>query len=335
MSQSADASIEKPPGQPGLGTGGFRLSAEKLAPWGPVILVILGVIVFSLLKPETFGTVGNFRAIASEQAILAIAALGVTIPIICGQFDLSVAANISAVSVLTAGLMSFSSVPWELALVAGIAAGLLIGLVNGLLVAYAGVHSFIATLATSTILFGFTLWYGKGEIIFEGVSPEFASLARTKLAGFQLPALYLLLVGVALWFVLKLTPFGRYLYAIGGNRAAAEVAGVNVRRHIMYSLMASGGLVALAGVILTSRTASAQSTAGDTFLLPAFAAAFIGASTLRRGEFHVVGTIVGVYLVAVLVSGAFAMGAQNYVSPLITGVALIVAVVGSGALSRS
>jgi ribose transport system permease protein len=299
-----------------------------------VILLILALVFFSVLKPETFGTLTNFRSIISEQAILAIAALGITIPIICGQFDLSVAANISAVSVLTAGLMSFSDVPWELALLAGVAAGLLIGLVNGLLVAYAGVHSFIATLATATILFAFVLWYGKGEIIFEGVSTEFVSLARERVLGFQIPALYLLVVAVALWFVLRLTPFGRYLYAIGGNQAAAEVAGVNVRRHILYSMVASGGIVALAGVILTARTASAQSTAGDTFLLPVFAAAFIGASTLRRGEFHVLGTVVGVYLVAVLVSGAFAMGAQNYVSPLITGIALIVAVVGSGAMSR-
>ena len=133
----------------------------------------------------------------------------------------------------------------------------------------------------------------------------------------------------ALWFVLTHTPFGRYLYAIGGNREAAEVAGVRVKRHIVYSLTLSGTLAGAAGLMLASRTASAQSAQGDTFLLPAFAAAFIGAATFRRGEFNVAGTLVGVFLVAVLVTGAFQLGAREYVAPLITGAALLLAVMGN------
>lgn len=307
----------------------------RLGPWGPLVVLAFGVAVFSALRPEIFPTLDNFRGILSEQAILVIAALAVTIPLICNQFDLSIGSTIGFVALLVAGLQHFSHLPWQAALVCGVAAGALVGLVNGWLVAYVGIHSFIATLGTGTVLLGIMLWYSKqGQIIYQDIHPDFVALARTKIGGVQLPAFYMLAIAAALWFVLAETPFGRYLSAIGGNREAAEVAGIRVKRHILWALTLCGALAGVAGVLLVSRAASAQSSGGDSFLLPAFAGAFIGSATLRRGEFHVFGSLVGVYLVATIVTGAFVLGAEAYVSPIISGVALVVAVAGNRAYGR-
>jgi ribose transport system permease protein len=314
-----------------------RSRASFVARFGPywaLVAWLVAIVIFSVLKPDTFATFDNFRSILGEQSLLAIAALAVTIPLVCGQFDLSIAANIGLTGMLTAGMMANSGLPWVVAVLIGLAVGLGIGIANGVLVAGFGVHSFIATLGVSTIVGGITLWYGKGQIIFEGIDPQFPEIARARVLGLPITVLYLLVIAAVAWFVLQHTPFGRYLYAIGSNRAAAAVAGVRVRLYMALSLVICGGLAGLTGVLLTSRTASAQNGAGDTFLLPAFAAAFIGAATFRRGEFNVLGTIVGVYFVATLVSGAFILGAANYVSLLISGFALIVAVIGNRALAR-
>jgi ribose transport system permease protein len=307
---------------------------SRLGPYWALVAWLVAIAIFSLLNPETFATWNNFRAILGEQSLLAIAALAVTIPLVCGQFDLSIAANIGLTGLLTAGMMANSDLPWELAVVIGLGIGIGIGLANAVLVAGFGVHSFIATLGVSTIVGGFTLWYGKGQIIFEGIDPQFPQIARERVLGLPITVLYLVVIAALAWFMLGHTPFGRYLYAIGSNRAAAAVAGVRVGLYTAASLVICGGLAGVTGVLLTSRTASAQNGAGDAFLLPAFAAAFIGAATFRRGEFNVLGTIVGVYFVATLVSGAFILGAENYVSLLISGFALIVAVIGNRALAR-
>jgi ribose transport system permease protein len=306
----------------------------RLAPYGSVLVLVVAVVVFSALRPDTFATLGNARGILGEQAVLAFVALGVTVPLIAGQFDLSVAGNAGLMALLSAGLMSFSGLPWPLAVAIALLSGCAIGAFNGFLSAYVGIHSFVATLGTGTILFGIQLWYGSGQIIFEGIAPGFVELTRTRLATLTLPVFYMLALAVVLGFVLMHTPFGRYLYAIGNNRNAAEVAGVRVRRYTLYSFVISGFLAACAGVMLASRTASAQAGLGEAFLLPAFSAAFIGAATFRRSEFNVAGTLVGVFLVAVLVAGAFQLGLREYVSPIINGSALILAVVGVRLLSE-
>ena len=175
-----------------------------------------------------------------------------TIPLVCGQFDLSIAANIGLTGMLTAGMMADSDLPWELAVVIGLGIGIGIGLANGVLVAGFGVHSFIATLGVSTIVSGLTLWYGKGQIIFEGIDPQFPQIARERVLGLPITVLYLVVIAAVAWFMLGHTPFGRYLYAIGSNRAAAAVAGVRVQLYTAASLVICGGLAGVTGVLLTA-----------------------------------------------------------------------------------
>jgi ribose transport system permease protein len=308
-------------------------TVRRIGPYGVLLCWAIALVSFSIASPDIFATRQNLRAVASDQSVLAIAALGVTVPLVCGQFDLSVGAVISITGVISTGLMSFHDAPWVVALLAGVALGAAIGLANGLLIAYGQIHSFIATLGTSTLIGGVLLWYTSGTIIFENISPSFVNVMRKSVLAVPLPVFYMLAALALVWLLLTQTPFGRYLYAIGGNREAAEVAGVRVRRHIVFSMVASGTLAGIAGVMLASRAASAQSSAGDTFLLPAFAAAFIGSATLRRAEFNALGTVIGVYFLATLTSGAFIIGAADYVSQLITGSALLVAVLLNRGLS--
>lgn len=333
MKRAPNESDRHPEVEPGESF--VRTALYRLGPYGSVVVLVAAIIVFSVLRPDTFATLGNARGLLSEQAVLAFVALGVTVPLIAGQFDLSVAGNAGLMALLAAGLMSFSGLHWILAVAIALLSGCAIGLINGLLSAYIGIHSFVATLGTGTILFGIQLWYSSGQIIFEDISPNFVELARTRVGTLTLPVYYMAALALILWFVLTQTPFGRYLYAIGNNRNAAAVAGVRVSRYTLYSFVISGFLAACAGVMLASRTASAQAGLGQAFLLPAFSAAFIGAATFRRSEFNVPGTLVGVFLVAILVAGAFQLGLREYVSPIINGSALILAVMGVRLLSRN
>ena len=165
-------------------------AVSRIAPYGAVLVLLLGVVVFSLLRPDSFATVENLRAILSEEAVLAFAALGITVPLIAGQFDLSIGGVIGFTGLLAVGLMSFSGLPWLLAALLGLLAGTTVGLVNGLLIAYGGIHSFVATLATGTLVYGAQLWYSRGEIIFEGIATDYVALTRTTALGFTLPVFY-------------------------------------------------------------------------------------------------------------------------------------------------
>lgn len=305
--------------------GGARLIKRH----GVLVVFALAILIFSILRPDAFLTVGNFKSIVTSQSILVVAALGITIPLVSGQFDLSIAGNISFTGLIVAGLMSGNGLPWGVAVVTGMLLGMAIGLTNGLLVAYGGVHSFIATLGMGTILTGLSLWYSGGQTIFENIPDDFVFLMRGALWGIPLPVFYLVIAVVLVWFLFTQTSFGRHWYAIGGNAPAAEVAGVTVKRHIVLALSTGGALGGVAAIMLVSRAGSALPGGGDTYLLASFAAAFIGAAASRRGNFNAIGTLLGVYFLATLVNGAFSLGAANYVTSLISGIALILAVLGN------
>ena len=192
----------------------------------------------------------------------------------------------------------------------GLLAGTTVGLVNGLLVAYGGVHSFVATLATGTLVYGAQLWYSRGEIIFEGIPPDFVSITRTTALGFTLPVLYAIVLAGMLWFVLAHTPFGRYLYAIGGKRRPPKSPGYESTPHRLQpdgiwdpgrGCRADAGQPNRIGAGSTGRLVPASGICGGLYRR----------RDVPRGEFNVAGTLVGVFLVAVLVTGAFQLGRQR------------------------
>ena len=286
-----------------------------------------------MLRPDTFLTWSSLFSILNNQAVLAIVALGLTVVLIAGQFDLSIAFMLTFAGALSATLVTRTDVPVVIAWVVVIAVGALVGVVNGGLVTYFRVPALVATLAVGTILEGLTLFVTNGETIFSGLD-EYIPVGRWKIGGIQAPAVYLLIISIGLWAILRYTPAGRYIHAVGASPAASRVAGIRVDRYVILAFVIAGMLAAFAGVIQTARNGSATPTAGTTFLLPAFAAAFLGSVILRRGEFHVVGTVIGVFLIATGSLGFVLLGAPFYTQQLFAGFVLIVATAGSRFLRR-
>lgn len=310
---------------------------RRVVDWqGLTPLLAIGVLIalFSILRPTTFFTPGTFFSILNTQAVLAIVAIGLTVVLLTGEFDLSVGFIVTFTGILAAGLVARQSLPVWLAVVIALSVGAAIGVVSGVLVAVLKVPALVATLAVGTMVEGLMLWYSNGEVIFEGLPAAFIELGRWQWGPVRAPAVYLVVIAITVWLVLKYTPAGRYLHAIGGNRNAARISGVRVNRYVILAFALSGLLAAIGGVVLAARNGSANPSAGTPFLLPAFAAAFLGSVTLRKGEFHVVGTIVGVYLIAVGSTGFVILGAPFFTQQLFSGAVLIFATAGSRFVQR-
>jgi ribose transport system permease protein len=297
-----------------------------LARWALPALLVLTVVVFSLLKPETFMTVANFKTVAQQQSVLAILAVAALLPLIIGAFDVSVAANLGLGAILATGLASKQGLPAGAAVATAVAVCTLIGFVNGSLIAGLQINPFIATLGMSTILTGATLWYANGSIIFENIPQSLINAGQKDLLGLPLPVVYLVVVVAIAWFVTEFTPLGRYLFAVGGSFEAARLSGLNVRGLTLLTFTLSGFLAGIAGVVQAAQLGSGNPTVGPSFLLPAFAAAFLGATTLKVGTFNVPGTIIAVFFLALGVNGLELNGVPAYVEPVFNGAALIVGV---------
>lgn len=310
------------------------VKAQDLGTWTPIAFFVALIVVFGVLEPDTFLTMVNFKSILNDQAVLLIAACGLTVVLLTGEFDLSIAGIISISGALGAGLIAQQGLPIPVAIAVAIGVGVATGAVSGILVTAFEIPSLIATLAIATILDGLTLWYTNGETISQDVPDSFSQLGREGFEGFSIPFLIGIGFAALLWFVLRYTPAGRFMHAVGGNREAARVSGIRVTRHIILAFMISGGAAALAGVLLAARNASATPSAGLSFLLPAFAATFLGAATLRRGQFHIVGTVIGVYLIATGTTGLFLIGSPSWTQSVFSGVILILATAGARFLGR-
>lgn len=291
----------------------------------PIVLLAV-VVMFSALRPETYFTVSNLRAVALTQAVLVIVALAALFPMVTGAFDVSVGANLSVGSILAAGLAAKQGWPDIAAIFAALVVCTLIGLLNGVIVVYVGINPFIATLGMSTVLSGAVLWYSQGTVIFQGVPKALVSIGRDDVLGIPLPVLLMAAIVLVAWYVTEQTPIGRYLYALGGSYEAARLSGLNVGRLTLLTFVISGGLCGIAGIIQAGILGAGNPTVGPQFLLPAFAAVFLGATAIKIGSFNVLGTVVAVFLLAAGVTGLEQVGVAVYVEPIFNGLALILGV---------
>lgn len=298
----------------------------RLAPWALPFILLAIVAVFSILRPESYFTDANFKTIAVTQAVLVILAIAALIPLIAGEFDVSVGANLGLGGVLGAGLAAKSGLPGGLAIVLALTVCTTIGFVNGLLVAVAGINSFIATLGMSTLLYGAVLWYTDGQVIFAGLPEPLLKIGEESLLGIALPVWIMAVVVLIVWYVTQHTPLGRYWHALGGSREAARLSGLNVRGLTILAFMSAGFLAGLAGLVQAGELGAGNPTLGPNFLLPALAAVFLGATAIKIGSFNVWGTIVAVYLLAAGVTGLVQVGVASYIEPIFNGLALILGV---------
>lgn len=314
-------------GQPTpVGSRNGRLAARVGARYGLLGVWLCLIIVFTTLNAGVFLTPLTAQTIASTNAVVAILALAAMVPLVVGQFDLSVASQLGFAQALCAGSIVNQHLPVWLALLIVTSVGAVFGLVNGVLVAVLRINAFVTTLATGTLATGLTQWYaGGGEII--GAFPSaFVAAGRSAIGGIPLPFLYVLGAGCALWVALEYTRGGRRALAVGGNARAALLTGINVRRLTITSFVIAGVLVGGDGALQVMILGAASPDVGAEFLLPAFAGVFLGAAVLRPGRFNAWGTIIAVYFLATGITGLQQLGAPFYIEQLFNGCALLVAV---------
>lgn len=302
--------------------------------YGLVILTLFLIVLFSVLLPNTFPTMLNVRAIISDKAIIALLSLGAMIPMAAGRIDLTVGYGIVLWHILAISLQTIWGLPWPVAVGIVLILGAVAGFLNGLLVEVAKIDSFIATLGTGTVLYALALWHTGGRQMV-GVLPDgFYALNTTFVFGLPITGFYLIAITVVMWIVLEYTPIGRYLYAIGANQRAAELNGIPTRKYVIGAFVASGVMTALAGVLLAAKLRIGQASVGLEFLLPALVGAFLGSTTIKPGRVNVWGTIVGVAILAVGISGIQQFGGSFWVEPLFNGVTLLIAIGIAGYAQR-
>lgn len=313
-----------------------------LRSFGTLIGFLIIVAFFWSQRPATFMSVRNLLNITQQVSILGVVAFMMTVVMVVGDFDLSVG-TMASLSGIIVGTLLQNDQPLVLAILAALGAGMAGGILNGILIAYIGILPFVATLGTLTVFGGLAFSISGGRTIFGQVFPD--SMVDFANSGVQLfvlneqpvrlPHLTIvaLIVLAVVWFVLEQTVFGRRLYSIGGNMEASRLAGVRVRLLRMLAFVITGAGAALAGVMLTSQLATANPTLGDSLMLNAIAAVFLGMTMSQEGEPHVLGTLVGVLLIGVLANGFTQIGVDTYVQRVLTGV-IIIASVALSSISR-
>lgn len=292
---------------------------------GVVYLYALIWLVFLTWVPDTWLTWLTHRSVLNANAILVVVAIGLLVPLAAGVFDLSIAGTISASSVVVSwGLVEAG---WSLpvSIIAALLVGFVVGNINGFLVVKIKIDSFIATLGMSSVLTAFAVWRSQNRSIL-GFPESFKSLATEFAFGLNKTVLVAIALAFGLWFVLEHTALGRYLFATGGAREAARLAGVQTDRYVWGALVTSAMFAALAGVMLASQFGSTQAQSGSPYLLPAFAAAFLGSTQFKR-RFNVWGAVLSVFVLQSGVKGLQLAGVgTTWIESLFFGVALIVAV---------
>jgi ribose transport system permease protein len=301
------------------------------------VYVWLGIIVlFSLWVPETFPNLATAKQILNANAITALAALAITIPLSARVFDLSFAFVITLTGVVVAHLVAKNGVPLVPAIAIALAVGLGVGVINGVVVVVMKIDSFIGTLATGSLIAALiTMVTNEVPITDAKLGDAFAKIGQTSIDGVTLGVFYCAVVAVAIWYLLEHTATGRRLYATGFNPDAARLAGVATDRLRFMSLVASGGLAGATGIVLASMLGSGSPTAGTPYLLPAFAAAFLGATQLKHGRFNAGGTIIAVLLLGTGVTGLALANAPQWAGDMFVGVVLIASLAVTGLQRRS
>ena len=305
------------------------------ARYATIVGLLAMIAAFAVLSPRAFPTVNNFTNVLNQASLAMIIAAGLTLAVVVGELDLSIGFAASLHGILVTGLIVSSKLPIPVAVLVVLAAGALIGLVNGLIVTKVRVNSVIATLGVGTILTGLAFAYSAGVPIVAGVPESFLQLSLGRwLYGIPNNIVVTALVVGGLWVLVEKTALGQEIQAVGGNPAAARLAGIDVDRIKILGFVISGTCAALTGILLASRLGSGTASAADSYLLTAFAAVFLGSATLRDGEFHVLGTLIGALIIAFGFNGLNIFGAPTFSQYVLQGAILIIAV-GLSSLGRS
>jgi len=309
-------------------------SALSLRRVSALYVLVALIAIFSIWVPDTFLTTTTLKTLLAQQAITAIVAIGLVLPLAAGVFDLSIGLVLGLGAIVVAWMLGVHDHGVVVSIAFTLLAGVLVGVLNGLLVTKVRIDSFIATLGMSACLTAVIAWISGEQLIID-LPDGFTAISSTEVAGIVLPVFYLFALAVLLWFVLEHTPAGRRIYATGGGVDAARLAGVRTSRVIFGCFVASAVIASLAGVLQTASIGTGDPHVGPSYLLPAFAAAFLGSTQIKPGRFNVWGTILAVYVLATGVKGLQLAGAPFWIPDLFNGVALLLAVGLAGLPRRS
>ena len=293
-----------------------------------MVFLLIALIVFFSLWPETsdtFPSLGNLQILLGNQAVIGIVAVGALVPLIANEWDLSVGAVAGLTAIVTATSLS-NGYGIMAAGLAGIGVGLAVGVVNAVLVTRFGVNGVITTLGISTVIAGIVTQLTGGAAVASNIPDAVVEFGLGTFLNIPKIAIALAVVVALAWYVLELTPLGRYLYAIGSNIDAARLVGIRIRTVIATSFLISALLASLGGLLQVARQAGADPRVGPGFTLPALAAAFLSAAAIKPGKYNVMGTIVAIFFLAVINNGLILAGVPNYVSNYVNGGALIIGV---------
>jgi ribose transport system permease protein len=315
---------------PVRGSGPARQRQRALIDWierlGLFIAWAATIAVFGALQPQTFLTWANFSTIFGSQAVLVVLTLGLIIPLTTGDYDLSIASVLTLSSMTVAVLNVNHGVPIAVAVAIALAVGIVTGLLNGFFILYFRIHSLIVTLGVGTFLHGITLWISDSMTLSGIASGLVNAVIVWRLFGIPLEFYYAMLVCVVIWYVFSYTALGRRLLFVGRGREVARLSGIHVDRVRWGALVTSGFLGSLAGVLYAGTTGAADPSSGMSFLLPAFAASFLGATSIVPGRFNPWGATVAVYFLVTGITGLSILGISTFVQDLFYGGALVIAV---------
>ncbi len=309
---------------------GHSRGGDVKSRFGLLIAWMLAIVAFSFAAPHTFPTVSTLAGILGSQAVLVFLGIGLLFPLTAGDYDLSIGGTLSLSSMVLGILNAQDHINLGLAILAAIVVGAVIGVANGFLIVKFKLDPFIVTLGMGTVLSGLALWSSDSNTI-TGVSQSLPdwTILNTFLA-IPLAFYYGLILVIVAWYILEYTSFGRRLLYVGRGREVARLSGVGVGSSRASAFVISGVVSALAGVLYVGTTSSATPGSGDAYLLPAYAAVFLGATAIKPGRFNSWGTVIAVYFLVTGITGLTLIGANSYVQDLFYGGALIVGV----ALSR-
>lgn len=309
-----------------------RLLRAIFASYASVLLLLALIIAFWIATPN-FMTVQNWQSLLVVQAVTGTMALAALMPLVVGEFDLSLGNLIGFLAMIGAYLAGKGQGA-AVVVLAVVAVGLAVGLLNGILTVTFKISSFIATLGVGIVLSGVTLGLSNGQVLFSGIPSVLTTIGQTHVLGLAIAVWLTLALGIVLFYVLEHTPLGRWWYATGGSERVAFLAGVRTGFLKIVAFCGAGAFVAVAAMFELGQAGAANPGFGPDLLLPAYAAAFLGVTTFRPGYYNVVGTLVAILLLAVGFNGLSLLGVPFWVQPIFNGAVLLLAVMSARAEAR-
>ncbi len=313
----------------GSGRGGgwrHRLGPLSYRNIGAVYVWIVLIAIFSIWSPDLFFQVQTVKTVLNQYSITGLAALSIVVPLATGIFDLSIGSTMGLCGVLAGWLLSHTGWHPAFVFIVVLLFAVAIGLFNSLVVVFLRIDSFIGTLATGAILAAVTLGVSGDQTFTARINEGFSHTASASVSGIQVPVLYMFVFMLAIGYFLEQTTTGRYSYATGYNAEVARLVGVSIGRLRTLSLVISATVAGFAGLILTAQIQAADPNNGPSYLIPAFSAAFLGATQFRHGRFNPWGVIVAVLMIGTGSVGLLLVGSPTWAPQIFQGAVLIAAV---------